>query len=153
MSLSECSESYFSVNINLGERKESNNLQVHMYIVWTKMTEVNLDFFQFHNNIVKYVLQSFSSVTVHLEGEVYQVYILHLMNIFSFLQETISISEHNYWIPWCYRRAHSESKLGFSAISWNLFLSCNTIYTNHSYTSLQVDNKIFIYFIFFLFSI
>ena len=41
------------------------------------MTEVNLDFFQFHNNIVKYVLQSFSSVTVHLEGEVYQVYILH----------------------------------------------------------------------------
>jgi len=53
MSLSECSESYFSVNINLGERKESNNLQ-------------------FHNNIVKYVLQSFSSVTVHLEGEVYQ---------------------------------------------------------------------------------
>ena len=91
MSLSECSESYFSVNINLGEKKESDNLQVPLEIK-SKETVLKSDF-QFHNNIVKYVLQSFSSVTVHLEGEVYQVcnFIMILSDILYF---RIFISEY-----------------------------------------------------------
>ena len=73
MSLSECSDSYFSVNINLGERRESDNLQVFQHTIKKFVFNSKILFFQFHNNIVKYVLQSFSTVTVHLEGEVYQV--------------------------------------------------------------------------------
>jgi len=51
--LRSCDQGHFSVNVNLGQERGSDNLEVH-------------------NRIVKYSLKSFSSATVHLEGEVYK---------------------------------------------------------------------------------
>ena len=52
--LDTCRDNYYSININMGERQRSSDLQLH-------------------NNIVKFVLRHFKSVTVHLVGQVYKV--------------------------------------------------------------------------------
>ena len=51
--LDSCKDSYYSINLNLGERHSSD--------------------LQLHNNILKFVLKNFKSVTVHLVGQIYKV--------------------------------------------------------------------------------
>ena len=75
--LDSCEDNYYSLNLNLGERQSSSDLQLH-------------------NNIVKFVLKNFKSVTVHLVGQVYKVEYKTSDQILIFKSEYNSSSrEHN----------------------------------------------------------
>ena len=67
--LRSCDQGHFSVNVNLGRERGSDNLEASGLAFGGLLNNV----LQVHNRIVKYSLKSFSSATVHLEGEVYKV--------------------------------------------------------------------------------
>ena len=89
---------------------------------------------QVHNNIVKFVLKSFKSVTIHLEGEVYKVkskcwFLIWIL--------TKSLAEHNSGDSWCVRPAQSEDQSWFPAVSWDPGLLSHSSSTQDTDTDHQ----------------